>query len=100
MKSLKGLDDIDTMKGHENFRQLKQNRSKIGELGNLSPDKVNELHALIDQVQNYRKTDYIVQYLDDPHMAHICACVSCGFHDKEHDSKYLNSKVQAYNHHL
>ena len=81
LKSLAGLDDIDTYKGTENFERMKSMADILcnlsGQAGALKP-----LLEKIERVVVFHKTDFH-RHLDlalTETSKHCCTCIRCGFH--------------------
>ena len=84
IKSLSGLDNIDVIKGHDNFENMRlMVDNLVGIMGSgKAAKRGEELKKQIDEVEIFHKVDF------SRHLgigASICTCLHCGFHDIEID---------------
>ena len=86
MKSLAGLDDIDTNKGTENFRRMRSMADILSSIARVNVtergrDRISLLHQEINDTELYHKVEFS-RHLDlklEGKCKNMCACVRCGF---------------------
>ena len=91
IKSQAGLDNITTIKGHENFKNMK---SMIDNFTGIiedyhSREEGEALKKEIDWVIDWHKVGFI-QHLGKG--SSKCTCLKCGFYDEEKDPIHCESK--------
>lgn len=78
IKSRAGLDNIDVIKGHDNFERMRVLTSTLCSI--IGPDadsRCNELIKRIDDVETFHKVDF-ERHLEKGN--HRCACLQCAFY--------------------
>ena len=86
MKSLAGLDDIDTIKGTENFKKMRSMADILSSIARVNDtesgrNRISLLHQGINDTELYHKVDF-ARHLDlklEGKFKNICTCVRCGF---------------------
>lgn len=91
IRSLAGLDNISTIKGHENFLNMKAMVDNLTGIigGDETKEKGDELKKEIDWIVEWHKVDFI------PHLGKgesKCMCMKCGFYDDEVDKIICENK--------
>ena len=87
IKSLAGLDNIDVIKGHDNFENMREMVKKLVYIGRMdagSPCK--EADLLLENIDASEKFHKLIfpQHLGKPGSKHKCTCIQCGLsHDRK-----------------
>ena len=88
IKSLAGLDNIDVIKGHDNFESMREMVKKLVYIGRMDAGGQCELADLIeskiDESEAFHKMIF-PQHLGKPGSKHKCTCIQCGLSHGEKD---------------